>query len=247
MTRLLDQTEGWSREVVGATQGALQPLANVERAAPMAAYMRDVAPFLGIGAPERRRALRQAWKGLNHPSSQELGSAAMSLMELPEREYHYAAYDLIERYRSSADEYFLDGYVTALLTTKPWWDTVDGLVTAAVSPLCRQFDADWLIDEWSESGNRWLIRSAITHQRGWKRETNVNRILHLCNRHWSDGEFFIAKAIGWALRDIAWLDPAAVEEFLADQVGRNIVAEREALRGLSAQATSKKGSPRARA
>ena len=240
-------SRSWVSRVVTATQGALGPLADPARAPDMAAYMKGVAPFLGISAPERRRALRQAWKGLNHPSSQELGSAAVSLMQLPEREHHYAAYDLIERYRSSVDVYFLDGYVTDLLTTKPWWDTVDGLVTAAVSPLCRQFDADWLIDEWSESGNRWLIRSAITHQRGWKRETNVNRILHLCNRHWSDGEFFIAKAIGWALRDIAWLDPAAVEEFLADQVGRNIVAEREALRGLSAQATSKKGSPRARA
>lgn len=212
----------------------------------MAAYMKDVAPFLGIAAPERRRALRQAWKGLPQPSSQELGRAATSLMELPEREYHYAAYDLIERYRSSADESFLDGYVTDLLTTKPWWDTVDGLVTAAVSPFCRQFDADWLIDEWSESGNRWLIRAAITHQRGWKRETKIDRIFHLCNRHWSNGDFFIAKAIGWALRDIAWLDPVAVQEFLVDQVGRNVVAEREALRGLSAQATSKKGSPRAR-
>jgi 3-methyladenine DNA glycosylase AlkD len=213
----------------------------------MAAYMKDVAPFLGIAAPERRRALKQAWKSLDHPSSRELGRAATALMALPEREYHYAAYDLIERFRLSADEYFLDGYVTHLLTTKPWWDTVDGLVTAAVSPLCREFDAEWLIDEWSESEDRWLIRAAITHQRGWKRETNIDRILHLCNRHWGNGEFFIAKAIGWALRDIAWLDPAAVEEFLADQVGRNIVAEREALRGLSAQATSKKGSPRARA
>ena len=229
-------SRSWVSLAVAATQGALDPLADPARAPDMAAYMKDVAPFLGIAAPERRRALRQTWKGLDHPSSQELGSAAMSLIELPEREYHYAAYDLIQRYRSSADEYFLDGYVTELLTTKPWWDTVDGLVTAAVSPLCRQFDADWLIDEWSESGNRWLIRSAITHQRGWKRETNVYRILHLCNRHWSDGEFFIAKAIGWALRDIAWLDPAPVEEFLADQVGRNVVAEREAQRGLQAQA-----------
>ncbi len=212
----------------------------------MAVYMKDVAPFLGIKAPERRRALRQAWRRLDHPSSLELGSAAMSLMELPEREYHYAAYDLIERYRSSSDEYFLDGYVTELLTTKPWWDTVDGLVTAAVSPLCREFNADWLIDEWSESGNRWLIRAAITHQRGWKRETNIDRILHLCNRHWSEGEFFIAKAIGWALRDIAWLDPAAVTEFLTDQVGGNAVATRETRRGLAAQATPSKRSLRAR-
>lgn len=232
--------------VATTTQGALGPLADPARAPGMASYMKDVAPFLGIAAPERRRALRQAWKSLDQPSSEELGSAAISLMELPEREYHYAAYDLIERYRLSADEYFLDEFVTDLLTTKPWWDTVDGLVTAVVSPLCQEFDAEWLIDEWSESEDRWLIRAAITHQRGWKRETNTDRILHLCNRHWSEGEFFIAKAIGWALRDIAWLDPAAVKEFLIDQVGGNAVATREARRGLAAQANADERSPRAR-
>lgn len=245
MTRLLDRTEGWVLKVVGATQSALQPLANIERAAPMTAYMQCVAPFLGIAAPERRRALRKAWKGLDQPSSLDLGSAATALMEFPEREYHYAAYDLIERYRSCADDHFLDQYVTDLLTKKPWWDTVDGLVTAAVSPLCRELDADWLVDEWSESGNRWLIRAAITHQRGWKKETNVERVLALCDRHWADREFFVAKAIGWALRDVAWLESVAVEEFLAERLVGNVVATREARRGLAAQATRSKRSPRA--
>lgn len=204
----------------------------------MRAYMKDVAPFLGIGAVDRRKALRRAWQGLRSPSSDELGSAATALMKLPEREFHYAAYDLIERYRLSADEYFLDRHMTSLLTTKPWWDTVDGLVTAGVSPLCRDFDADWLIDEWSESGNRWLIRAAITHQRGWKEQTNADRVLELCSLHWSDREFFVAKAIGWALRDLAWIDPPTVKCFLAQCNEANPVATREARRGLEAQATS---------
>lgn len=228
-------SSSWVSSVVTTTQGALSALADPARAPDMAAYMKDVAPFLGIAAPERRRALRQAWKGLPQPSSQGLGRAAMSLLGLPEREFHYAAYDLIERYRSCADDYFLDEFVTDLLITKPWWDTVDGFVTAAVSPLCRELDADWLVDEWSESGNRWLIRAAITHQRGWKEETNVERVLALCHRHWADREFFVAKAIGWALRDLAWVDPLAVERFLLERVAGNSVAAREARRGLLAQ------------
>lgn len=201
----------------------------------MAAYMKDVAPFLGIQAPERRRALRQAWKPLCKPSSDELGLAATALMAREEREYHYAASDLIDRYRSCADEFFLDGFMTGLLVTKPWWDTVDALVTAGVSPMCREFDADWLIDEWSKSQDRWLIRAAITHQRGWKQETNIDRVLVLCDRHWGNKEFFIAKAIGWALRDIAWIDPKAVKTFLAHHSDQNSVARREAQRGLDAQ------------
>lgn len=204
----------------------------------MASYMKGVAPFLGIQAPERRRALRQAWKSLRAPSSDELGVAAISLMAQIEREYHYAASDLMDRYRSSADEFFLDGFMTDVLVTKPWWDTVDALVTTGVSPMCQEFDADWLIDEWSNSGDRWLIRAAITHQRGWKQGTNVNRVLGLCDRHWDNQEFFIAKAIGWALRDLAWIDPKAVQTFLAQHSDRNSVARREAQRGLDAQASA---------
>lgn len=198
----------------------------------MAAYMKAVAPFLGIGAVDRRRALRHAWRELPQPSSDELGQAATDLMALPEREFHYAAYDLIDGYVSCADAYFLDSYVTDLLRTKPWWDTVDGLVNAAVSPLCHRFDADRLVEDWSESGDRWLIRAAIGHQRGWKADTDVKRVLDLCERHWADREFFIAKAIGWALRDLARIDPRSVEEFVLARTVPNRVAEREVERGL---------------
>jgi 3-methyladenine DNA glycosylase AlkD len=198
----------------------------------MAAYMKDIAPFLGIGAPERRGALRAAWRDAPLPTSAELGEAAMLLMKEREREFHYAAYDIIDWNVRRGDDYFLDTYVTDLLTTKPWWDTVDGLVNAAVSPLCRRFDAAWLIDEWSESGDIWLVRAAIGHQRGWKRDTDVPRVLQLCERHWSNSEFFVAKAIGWALRDLVRIDSDAVRRFLASRRIPNSVAEREARRGL---------------
>jgi len=61
-----------------------------------------------------------------------------------------------------------------------------------------------------------LIRAAIQHQRGHKQSTDVPRVLELCDRHWVDPEFFVAKAIGWALRDLSRLDPDAVRRFLAD-------------------------------
>lgn len=225
----------WSERVAKATQAALVPLADAERAVPMARYMKDVAPFLGISAAERRRATRVAWQVLDAPGSRDLGEAAAVLMAMPEREYHYSAYDLIERYRDQADPCFVRAHVTTLLTTKPWWDTVDGLVTAAVSPLLRRYPDDPLIEEWSESADRWLIRAAVTHQRGWGAGTVVSRVLHLCARHWDDTEFFVAKAIGWALRDIAAIDATAVAQFLQDREASGVVnrvATREATKGL---------------
>lgn len=195
--------------------------------------MKGVAPFLGVATPERRRALRAAWAGLPSPTSDELGHTALALMALPEREYHYAAYDCIAANIRAANETFLPRFGATLLTTTPWWDTVDGLVTAMVSPLTRRYGHADLIDAWSASGDRWLVRAAIGHQRGWKSDTDVPRVLALCDAHWSDREFFIAKAIGWALRDITAWNPQAVRDFLAGHDDRNRVGIREALRGLA--------------
>lgn len=225
--------EAWPTLAVRATRSALEPLRDAERAEPMAAYMKGVAPFLGVSTPARRIALRQGWCDLALPESDDLGSAAVALMAMREREFHYAACDIVTRYRPQADAYFLDSYVTDLLVTKPWWDTVDALVSAAVSPLCLRYDADWLVTEWSDSGDTWLIRAALTHQRGWRSQTRVPRVLELCDQHWSNPEFFVAKAIGWALRDIAALDPHGVQRFLEVRQKTNPVATREAQRGIS--------------
>jgi 3-methyladenine DNA glycosylase AlkD len=220
-------------DVVARATSALTPLRDPARAAEMQRYMKNVAPFLGIPAPDRRAVLKASWKGIDQPASAELGEAAQAFMALTEREYHYAGFDLIDRFRRQADDLFLDRYGTALLTTKPWWDTVDGLVSAAVSPLCKVVDQSALIEEWSESGNIWLIRSAITHQRGWKDDTDIPRVLELCDRHWGNREFFVAKGIGWALRDIARMNPASVSGFLDLHPLKNSVATREALRGIA--------------
>ena len=223
----------WSQTVVDRAVAALAGGADPSRAEPMAAYMKHVAPFLGIQAGPRRHLLRRAWKGLPAPASDELGTAALRLMHLDEREFHYAAYDLIGRYLDAADDRFLTDHIEVLLTTKPWWDTVDGFGSAAVSPLCRRPGAAAVVDRWSASEDIWLIRAAIQHQRGWKDDTDIPRVLDLCDRHWSNQGFFVAKAVGWALRDIARLDPAAVEAFLDRHPDHNTVAVREARRGLA--------------
>jgi 3-methyladenine DNA glycosylase AlkD len=194
--------------------------------------MKHIAPFLGITAPERRAALKLAWRNLPIPTSNELGQAAALLFAKSEREYHYAAFDLIQLHVEFADETFLAEYLEQLIATKSWWDTVDGLVTAGVSPLCWRYDATDIIHDWSESENMWLIRAAIGHQRGWKSNTEVEEVFSLCDRHWENKEFFVSKAIGWALRDITNIDPSAVRKFLALHPTKNAVAEREANRGL---------------
>ena len=105
----------WADSVVGLTTAALRDAGNAERAAGAFAYMKGVAPFLGVATPDRRRLLKQAWKALPLPTSSELGEAALALTKLHEREYHYAAYDLIAMFNRQADERFLELFGEDLL------------------------------------------------------------------------------------------------------------------------------------
>lgn len=234
MSRRSDGAAGWWADlVVDATTAAFDGRGDPEWAVGAEAYMKHVAPYLGIRTPDRRRWVKEAWVDLPTPSSDELGEAAAALMDLREREYHHSAADLVGRFVQAADREFLGTWMDRLLLTKPWWDTVDAFGSAAITRLCLRDDQDAVIDRWSASGDRWLIRSAILHQRGRRGRTDVVRVLELCDRHWADREFFVAKAAGWALRDLTRIDPAAVRRFLDRQVIVNRIAQREAERGLA--------------
>ena len=195
-------------------------------------YMKGIAPFLGIDATTRRNILRKIFRELPEPTSDQLGKSALALMKLPEREYHYAAYDLIDYFIEFADETFLDKYAGKLITSTPWWDTVDGLGTAMLSPLTILFPNKKLIEKWNKSNDIWLIRSSIQHQRGRRSQTNVPYVLELCQRHVDSNEFFIVKAIGWALRDISKFNKSVVRDFLKKNPDLGYVAVKEAKRYL---------------
>ena len=223
----------YAKEILALLAPELWVHANRRNAIGAQAYMRDIAPFLGVKTPERRSAVKKIAKSLPVPSSDELGATARLLWRQVHREFQYAAYDLIDIHVESADKKFLAQHVEHLLVTKSWWDTVDGLGSAAVSPLTEKFGCAPLIKKWNSSPNMWLNRAAIQHQRGRKFETDVKLVLQYCNDHSDSKEFFIVKAIGWALRDLSRINPRAVREFLTDHPDLGRVAVREAEKGLS--------------
>jgi 3-methyladenine DNA glycosylase AlkD len=210
-------TSGWSDLVVQEVVAALTPLADPAKAAAMRAYMKDVAPFLGISSPLRSSALRPVWKAVGKaPSVSDLGDAATELFDRDEREFAYVALDLLGRNKNMVDEVFLVDVVESLILTKSWWDTVDALRSEAVGPLvARHPSLQSVIHRWAGSDNRWLVRSAIIHQLGYNENTDVDLLFDLCRMHSQQKEFFIAKGIGWALREYSYTDPDAVEEFIA--------------------------------
>jgi 3-methyladenine DNA glycosylase AlkD len=195
--------------------------------------MKDIAPFIGVATPERRSLVKKIAKEMRTPTSDELGLAAKRLWKLGEREFQYAANDLIGIHWQVADKKFLADHVEDLIVTKSWWDTVDGLGSVAVSPLTDKYGCEKLIAQWNKSPNMWLSRAAIQHQRGRRFDTDVKLVLQYCDDHSDSKEFFVVKAIGWALRDLSPVSPSAVRRFLREHPDLGRVAVREAERGLN--------------
>lgn len=218
---------------VATTVAALTPLADADHAASERAYMKDVAPFLGMYTKDRRAAQRAAWKPLPRLGAADVASVAERLWDMPEREYQYAACDLLFSRRRDLAPALIRDPIEQFVTTKPWWDTVDAL-GATITPLVRRdptlVDLMWT---WLRSGDRWLTRAAIGHQRGLRAETDVPRLLAMCDEVAGDREFFVAKAVGWALRDLTAWDPASVQSFVDEHPDLPRVARREAERGLA--------------
>ena len=215
-------------QVLSEVQGRLPALGDKKVAFGAQAYMKDIAPFLGVKTPERRKLFKEIYRELPVPTSKELGETARGLWKLREREYHYAACDLIDFFIESADKTFLKDHVEYLISQKSWWDTVDTLGSVAISPLTIKYPSVALMRSWNKSSNMWLNRAAIQHQRGRKHDTDIPLLLEFLDTHASESEFFIAKAIGWALRDLSRVNNSEVKKFLKAHPELNRVAVREA-------------------
>jgi 3-methyladenine DNA glycosylase AlkD len=185
-----------------------------ERARHAAAYMRGQFPFLGVATPTRATLTRVVLEGLGTPTEADLHAVALACWALPEREYQYFACDWLRRHVRRCGPGSL-GTARTLLTTKSWWDTVDPLATRFVGGLVTAHPAlRTEMDAWSTDENLWLVRTAILHQLHHGTATDPDRLFGYCSRQAAHPDFFVRKAIGWALRQYARTDPAAVRAFL---------------------------------
>jgi 3-methyladenine DNA glycosylase AlkD len=222
---------GGLAEVIDARiVAAFEPRRDEERAGKMSAYMRNLFPFLGIPSPGRSALTGQALQGLPRPAAVELAAAARTLWGRREREYQYAAVDLVTRNIKACDASFLDT-LRWLITTKSWWDTVDALASNALGPLARSYPAlTSELDRWIEDSNVWLARSAILYQLKYRSRTDPDRLFRYCLLRAHETEFFLRKAIGWALREYSKTDAMAVRRFVSDHDSElSLLSQREAL------------------
>jgi 3-methyladenine DNA glycosylase AlkD len=208
----------WAADVVAGVRGVLEPVADPERARPMVAYMKNRYPFLGIATPARRALVAGVVRGAGRPTEAELAAAMHALWAFDEREYQYVACDLLARHQRVCGAPFLVEHAEPLIQTKSWWDTVDALRSAVVGPVVSRHDElVAVLWRWIDSDDIWLVRSAIIHQLGYGVHTDETRLFAFCARRADHPDFFVRKAIGWALREHAKRAPDAVRAFVADQ------------------------------
>jgi 3-methyladenine DNA glycosylase AlkD len=222
-----------SDDVIAALVERFEAVRDAERAAAMAAYMRDQFAFIGIASPARVALTREVDDAIGPLDEHDLIDLARRAWTLDEREYQYAACWFAARHRKVLTPDFLPT-AEVLVSTRPWWDTVDELAKHVVGPIVHAAPGTrtWM-DRWLVGDDIWLARTAILHQERWKADTDAEWLFAACLTRAADTEFFIRKAIGWALRSYSYVDPGAVERFVEqhhdDLSG---LSRREALRAI---------------
>ncbi|WP_338473291.1 DNA alkylation repair protein [Niallia sp. XMNu-256] len=189
---------------------------NQELAEPMANYMKNRFPFLGIKKPERTKLLRLFYRQTGILSQSFDPEWVMTLWEQDEREYQYAALDYLEKLLNKLDGSQIT-IMEKLITTKSWWDTVDALATKSVGEIARKSPEviPEFIEGWAYGDHLWLRRTAILFQLKYKEQTNESLLYRFIEQNANSKEFFIQKAIGWALREYSKTNSESVRNFIS--------------------------------
>lgn len=221
--------------VVEGLVAAFEPHRDEARALQMRAYMRDQFPFLGIMKPERVQLSGAALAGLSRPSEKDVAAVAIACWKQEEREYQYAGIWYVRRNAVVLGLGFL-ATAKRLITTRSWWDTVDDLAANVVGGLvARHSELAATMDDWIQSKNIWLARTALIHQLRYRADTDADRLFGYCLRRAKDTDFFIRKAIGWALREYTKTDGEAVVRFLRENgPALSALSRNEAMKWLNA-------------
>jgi 3-methyladenine DNA glycosylase AlkD len=217
------------RTLITAVRKGLAAAADPVKAPAMQAYMKSEMPYYGVSLPEVRKVCRAVFA--THPlnSAEELDDTVEQLfVEASHREERYAALQLADHrlYAEHQTPQRIPLY-RQLVTVGAWWDTVDELAGNLIGPILLHFPDEVrpIVLSWTTDQHLWLRRSAIIAQLNHKAMTDLDLLTTAIDTNAADNDFFIRKAIGWALRQYARTNP--------DWVRRFVDAREDTLSGLS--------------
>lgn len=183
----------------------------------MSRYMKNLFPFVGIASPYRKEIFKQHIAKNGLPVYKELFAIIKSCYAQPEREYHYFAIDLAGKFAKKADESFVP-IMQFMITENSWWDSVDSVASNCTRDFFKKNIPLQIpvTRKWMNSENVWLQRAAILFQLNYKSDTNEKLLYKYILELKDSKEFFIQKAIGWALREYSKTNPESVKSFLTE-------------------------------
>ncbi|GAB5474128.1 MAG: DNA alkylation repair protein [Maribacter sp.] len=194
------------------------------------AYLKGLFSCYGMKTPLRRKVQQPFLEQEHLPPKETMEHLVRVLWNLPEREYHYFAQELALKYKKylALEDISLFEF---MITHNSWWDTVDFIATKLIKAYFHKFpeQRNVYIKKWLSSGNIWLQRSCLLFQLLEKEKTDVPLLKRIITSLLGSKEFFINKAIGWALRDYSRTDPDWVSHFVETH-GLHPLSRREALK-----------------
>jgi len=204
--------------------------ANPEAALPMKKYVKDRYDYLGITSPERRELYKVHWQKhglIPHDKTEEI---VKWCWETQYREYQYFAMESLGKNAKIAEKSIIDLY-EYMITHKSWWETVDFIAPHLIGVYFSKYpdQIKTTTNKWMASGNMWLHRTCILFQLKYKSKTDTLLLESFIEPLTESKEFFIRKAIGWALREYSKTNPEYVIQFVNTHRLSGL-SEREALK-----------------
>lgn len=219
-------------------RAALEKAADPVKAPKMQAYMKSAMVYRGVSAPEQKAIWKAVFRAHPLSSRQEWQTVALTLWrEATFREERYAAIALtgLREYLSHRTMASVPMF-EEMIVTGAWWDFVDTIAGRHLGDVLRAEPARMpkLMRRWARDEHMWKRRAAILCQLGFKRETDLKLLYDCIEPNLDDKQFFIRKAIGWALRQHAWTDPREVKRYVkANRDRLSNLSVREALKNVS--------------
>jgi 3-methyladenine DNA glycosylase AlkD len=203
--------------------------------------MKSTMPFLGVSAAPLRKVCREMFKGLTWDKASDWQADVLAIWRGAKfREERYAAIELTGEKAAKAfqDLSALPMY-EEMIVTGAWWDYVDVIASHRLwEILQREGEAmKRKMLDWSTDRDVWKRRSAILCQIMAKDSTDVELLYACIDPSLSSKEFVLRKAVGWALRSLAWTDPDEVRRYVARNEARlSGLSKREALKNIGMDA-----------
>jgi 3-methyladenine DNA glycosylase AlkD len=203
---------------IESLETAFKEKSHPENAFVMAKYMRNHFSFFGIKTEDRRMIFKTICRENQLEISENPRAIALELYSKTQRELHYCAIEiLIKQLKSNYATNDIQ-LIEKLIITNSWWDSVDTIAKNILGEYLLEYsrEIETVIERFSNAENIWLNRSAILFQLGYKQKTNFDLLQSECEKHKNSNEFFIQKAIGWALREYAKTNPQAVKNYVSN-------------------------------